>query len=168
MTTTKCFPLFAALLVSGTAYAQQATTPQPTQQQTAATTSTPCKSTAPAQPHKPGWLEKKARDLACKKNANLCQLPSSADDAVGTTQTAKPCTQSPAPKPSAPPATPAPQTPAPTAKPAYVCPPRTVLIANTPYCLAADQTTVDAIPLPLSLAVPVSPVKTPAQTTTKQ
>jgi hypothetical protein len=167
MRATKLLLVSAALLVAYNVQAQQSPSPQPPPQ-TAATTSTPCKSTAPAQPHRPGWLEKKARDLACKKNANLCQLPSSSDDATGTTQTGKPCAQNPAPKPSAPLATPAPQTPPPNAKPAYVCPPRTVLIANTPYCLAADQTTVDAIPLPPSLAAPLSPVKTPAQTTTKQ
>jgi hypothetical protein len=145
--TSQVLILLAALSVVPTALAQQAATPQPAQQQTAATIPTPCKSPAPAQPHKPGWLEQKARAIACKKNASLCNLPSSVDDAMGTTGTAKPCTQSPAPKPPAPGIS-APQTPAPNAKPALVCPPKTVLIANTPYCLAADHTTVDAIPLP--------------------
>jgi hypothetical protein len=154
MKTTAWFPLFAALLLTSTTYAQQAATPQPTQQQTSATTPTPCNPPASSQPHKPGWLEKKARDLACKKNANLCNLPSSTNDAMGTTQTAKPCTQTPAPKTPAPLP---PQTPAPNAKPAYVCPPNTTLIPNTTYCLRPDNTTVDAIPLPASKATTTQP-----------
>jgi hypothetical protein len=41
-----------------------------------------------------------------------------------------------------------------------------VLIPGTAFCLAADHTTVDAIPLPPGMAAP--PAKTPAQTTTQQ
>jgi hypothetical protein len=41
--------------------------------------------------------------------------------------------------------------------PAYVCPPRTSPIANTAYCLTADQKAVDAIPLPVNQQVPTPP-----------
>jgi hypothetical protein len=147
----KTFLLIFAAFVAFQANAQQAATPQPAQQQTAATTPTPCPIPGPTQPHKQGWLEKKARALACKQNSNMCDLPSSPNDFGGTTPAAKPCTQTPAPKQ---PVTP-PQVP--NAKPALVCPPKTVLIANTPYCLAADHTTVDAIPLPANQPLPAAP-----------
>jgi len=129
---------------------------QAQQPQAASSTSgSPCPKAAPSQPHKQGWLEQKARALACSKNANLCNLPSSADDAMGT-QTAKPCAQTPAPKTPIAPSAPVPQFPAPNAKPALVCPPKTVLIANTRYCLTADNTTVDAIQLQPNQPIPAA------------
>jgi hypothetical protein len=153
--TNQALMVLAALAVL-TANGQQAATPQPTQQ-AAATTPAPCNSSAPSKPHQQGWLEKKARAIACAKNPNLCSLPSSTDDAMGTTQSSKPCAQIPAPKTPVPAV--APQPPAPTAKPALVCPPKTVLIANTRYCLAADNTTVDAIQLPPNQQIPAAPQK---------
>jgi hypothetical protein len=145
--------LIPLLLLASLAGAQQTPQPQP-----APSTTTPCNNPAPAPPHKQGWLEKKARDLACRQNKNLCDIPSSPDDITGTPSTPKPCTQTPTPKPPTPPAPPAPQAPtAPNAKPAYVCPPKTTLIPNYPYCIYPDHTVVDAIPLPASNAVPTAP-----------
>lgn len=140
------------------------------QAQPATSSTTPCSKPAPSQPHKQGWIERQARALACKKNPQLCNLPSSTDDALGTTPDGKPCPVSTT-GGTAPATKPVPQTPAaaqsPTTgdKPTYVCPPKTVLIPNTAYCLTADHSTVDAIPLPPSLAAPSPAQKTPAQST---
>jgi len=54
------------------------------------------------------------------------------------------------------PAVPAPAT-QPPAKPVYVCPPRATLLPNTTYCLLADRTVVDAIPVPPGLQTPAPP-----------
>ena len=79
-----------AILLASTVEAQQTpSTPQPTPTQAASTA--PCTKAAPSQPHKEGWLEKKTRALACQKDKNLCDLPSSASDATGSTPDAKPC-----------------------------------------------------------------------------
>jgi hypothetical protein len=39
-------------------------------------------------------------------------------------------------------------------KPVYVCPPKSTLIPNYPYCVYADRSVVDAIPLPANLSAP--------------
>ena len=139
-----------ALLSSLSKAQQNPPTPQPQ--------TIPCNNPVPVPPHKQGWLEKKARALACQQNKNLCDLPSSSGDLTGTPAGAKPCTPAPAPKAPAPPATPAPQTPPPAnPKPAFVCPPKSTLIPNHPYCIYQDNTVVDAIPLPASAAAPTTP-----------
>ncbi len=147
--TTKTLLLLAAF-TAFQAPGQQAATPQPAQHNAAANTNTPCNS-APSKPHTQGWLEKKARALACAKNPNACNLPASPDDALGTTLGAKPCTPATAPKTQAPAVTPAPAKPVsppppPTAD--YVCPPKATLIPGQPYCIFSDRKVVDAIPLP--------------------
>ncbi|HTV53588.1 MAG TPA: hypothetical protein VMI06_01595 [Terriglobia bacterium] len=90
MKTTIYFFALAALLASFSQAQQTPSTPQPTQQQTApaAAGAIPCSNSAPPKPHNQGWLERKARALACQKNPQLCSLPNSTDDALGT---AKPC-----------------------------------------------------------------------------
>ena len=136
----------------------------------------PCSKSASTPPHKPTWLETKTRAFACKQNKNLCDLPSSTAEITGETPEAKPCPTTAPPKQVAPSTPQTQQTPNAAAlpaspvtnKPTYVCPPNTILIPNHPYCLTADHSLVDAIPLPPGLTVPVSPAKTPAQTTTKQ
>jgi hypothetical protein len=154
----------ACALTVPTIMAQQPPTPQPTQQQ-AATTATPCKSSAPSQPHKEGWLERKARYLACKNNSNLCDLPTSPIDATGTAPSDKPCTPNPQPKPQTLPATPAPQAITPNPKSEFVCPPKATLIPGQPYCIFSDRKVVDAIPLPSGIlsdsskSVPVTAAK---------
>jgi len=130
--------LILLLLLASLAEAQQ--TPPTTQPQ-----APPCNTPAPAPPHKQGWLEKKARALACQQNKNLCDLPSSPADLTGTVPAQKPCNPAPAPAPAP---TPKPQpVPAPPATPDYVCPPKAKLIPNHPYCIYPDNTVVDAIPL---------------------
>lgn len=151
--------------------------PTPAQAQPATATIAPCNKGTQAQPHKQGWAEKKLKALACAQNKNLCDLPSSPSEITGATPDAKPCPPK-APTTPAPPlkpqvqASPTPATGQATAtaggKPTFVCPPKTTLIPNTPYCLAADHTTVDAIPLPPSLAAPTPSAKTPAQTKPQQ
>lgn len=144
-------PLLLVLLLASLAGAQQTPpTPQPQ--------APPCNAPAPAPPHKQGWLEKKARALACQQNKNLCDLPSSPDDMTGTPAGAKPCIPAPAPKTPPPPAAPIPQAPAvPNAKPAFVCPPKSTLIPNHPYCIYPDNTVVDAIPLQASGTTTTTP-----------
>jgi hypothetical protein len=139
----------AALAYGQSSYGQQAATPQPAQLPTTVTAPpAPCAKSAPSQPHKEGWLERKARDLACKKNSNLCSLPSSTDDAMGSAPSDKPCTPNLSPQPLALPATPAQQTGIPNPKPELVCPPKSTLIPGQPYCIFSDRKVVDAIPLP--------------------
>jgi hypothetical protein len=63
-------------------------------------------------------------------------------------------TTKPAPPPCPVPVPPAPIPPAqPTqnARPAFVCPPKSTLIPNHPYCIYPDNSVVDAIPLPANL-----------------
>ena len=137
MRTKHTFQLLAALAVPLAVFAQQQ--PQPTQQPAVVTS--PCTSNLPPPPHKQGWLEQKARELACQKNKNLCSLPSSPTDVTGTVPAQKPCNPAPTPAPKPLPA------PAQPAAPDYVCPPKAKLIAGHPYCIYPDNTVVDAIPL---------------------
>jgi hypothetical protein len=142
--------------------------PQPAQSQSAPASTAPCGKQTPPPPPKPGWLEKKAKALACKQNKNLCDLPSSAAEVTGATPQPPPCpantspappTTKPAPpekdKPTVPSGAPA------SGKPVYVCPPKSTLIPNFPYCIYPDLSVVDAIPLPPSMTTP-APAK-PAQ-----
>jgi hypothetical protein len=98
----KLLPLLA--LIASLSQAQQ--TPSTSQSAAAQTppapaSTVPCAKPAPTQPHKPGWLEKKAKALACAQNKNLCDLPSSPTDIVGSTPEAKPCPPAAAPTPPA-------------------------------------------------------------------
>jgi len=148
--------------------AQQAATSQPTPAQapTAPATTAPCSKATPDQPHKDSWLQKKARAFACKQNKNLCDLPSSPTEITGVTPDTKPCPASTV-GGAVPAKAPAQPAPAPSAsatangKPVYVCPPKATLIPGFPYCLNADRSVVDAIPLPTSLSAPV-PTASPA------
>ena len=166
MKTTKLLLILAALLASLMSQAQQSLQPpQPTQPPHTQAQPAPCVP-APAPQRKPGWLEKKAKALACQQNKAFCDLPSSASEITGGTPETKPCPVNPAlptkVQPQVPPVTatsPAAQTPS--AKPTYVCPPKTTLIPGTPYCLTGDHSTVDAIPLPPNLAAP-TPAPSPA------
>jgi len=181
MTTTKKIALAAGLAVSTLSSAQQipqAPQPSQTQFQPAPTTSTqPCAQQAPpAPPRKPGWLEQKARALTCQKNKNLCGLPSSTGGITGQTPNPKPCPastapNSPATKPAirekGTPSTPAAPTTATAGngKPVYVCPPKSVLIPNQPYCIRADRTVIDAIAVPSELLPTLPPASSaPAPT----
>jgi len=172
MKTPITFLAFSTLLAGFSLAQQTPSTSQPASRPNQPTQSAtvPCTKAAPSQPRKQGWLEKKARALACQKNKNLCDLPSSGPDITGQTPGSKPCPVSTA-GGTAPALKPQPQTSASAApsatgdKPAYVCPPKTVLIPNTAYCLTADHLTVDAIALPASLAAPTPAPKAPAQST---
>jgi len=142
-----------------------------TQAQPASAPTTPCVKTAAAPPRKQSWIEKKAKALACQKNKNFCDIPASDSEITGGTPESKPCPVTPASPPKAqqvpPAATPVPAVPAVSSKPTFVCPPKTTLIPGTPYCLTGDHSTVDAIPLPASLAVPTgtpSPAPSPQPT----
>jgi hypothetical protein len=183
MKTTTFLLILAALLASVASRAQQSPqTPQPTQPpsaqaQPATVSPVPCDKGVSNPPRKQGWAEQKTRAIACKHNKNLCGLPSSTPEITGGTPDTKPCPanatakQVPPPKPQtqqAPNTTALSPSPAAGVAPPYVCPPNTILIPNHPYCLTADHSLVDAIPLPPGMTVPVSPAKTPAQTTTKQ
>lgn len=182
MKTTRHLLILAALLGPFASQAQQSpqqpqpTQPLPAQAQPATAPTVPCDKGVPNPPRKQGWAEQKTRAIACKHNKNFCGLPSSTPEITGETPEAKPCPATAPPKQVAP-STPqtqqtpnaiAPPAPPATNKPPYVCPPNTILIPNHPYCLTADHSLVDAIPLPPGMTVPVSPAKTPAQTTTKQ
>jgi hypothetical protein len=176
MTTTKFLVALAALAAPLAVKAQQnPQTPQlppapAAQVQPSPASVAPCAKQAPPAPHKPGWLEKKAKAMACKQNKNLCDLPSSVKDATGETSAPPPCPVNTASKPPAPlvsktdaaPAKP-PVTASPAAgatgngKPVYVCPPKSTLIPNFPYCLMPDRSVVDAIPLPANLSAPAPP-----------
>lgn len=167
--------ILAALAVPFIASAQQPPPPQPAP--------VPCAPSPQAQLPKgtkfdlpkglKQMLEKQRQQI---QNTTGLTIPS-ADDIKQQVQQAgasAPCSQPPAqqqvkppsPAPAAPtPATPVPATPV---KPTYVCPPKSTLIANHPYCIYPDNTVVDAIPLPASGAVPASPARIPAQTTTQQ
>jgi hypothetical protein len=158
-------PLSAILLVSLTSVGQQTSSTPPTPQPTSAAASTvPCNKTI-APPPRPGWLEKKARALACQKDKQFCDAPSSSADLLGGIPDAKPCPantvagQTPVKaQPQQPPAPTAAQASATAnSKPALVCPPKATLIPGFPYCLKPDHTTVDAIPLPANLSAPASP-----------
>jgi len=86
--------LLAAMLASPASHAQQTPStsqPTPSQVQPATASTAPCNKAAAGQPHKPSWIEKKAKALACAQNKNLCDLPSSPTDIVGTAPEAKPC-----------------------------------------------------------------------------
>lgn len=158
--------VLAVLLPAAYALAQQP------QQPPTPTTTIPCSKNTPAQPHKPGYLEKKAKALACKQNKQFCDLPSSPTEITGVTPDAKPCpantvaspTQAkaqaqPTLAPSAAPAT----APA-NSKPVLVCPPKSTLIPGYPYCMNPDHSLVDAIALPASLSAPAPPASAvPAQ-----
>ena len=102
------FPILAVLLASLASLAQQSpqqpqpTQPQPAQAQPATASTVPCIKGASNPPHKQGWLEKKARTLACAKNKNLCDLPSSTTETTGGTPEAKPCPTNAPPKQVAP------------------------------------------------------------------
>ena len=176
-------PILAVLIASLASMAQQSpqqpqpTQPPPAQAQPAPASPVPCNKTASTPPHKPTWLETKTRAFACKQNKNLCDLPSSTTEITGGTPDTKPCPanatakQVPPPKPQtqqAPNTTALSPSPAAGVAPPYVCPPNTILIPNHPYCLTADHSLVDAIPLPPGMTAPVSPAKTSAQPTTKQ
>jgi hypothetical protein len=175
MKTKTALAVFAALVASLTAVGQQAATPQPTpaQASTAPATTAPCSKATPAPPHKPGYLEKKARALACAHDKSLCDLPKSPDEVLGGPTDPKPCpvstAGSPSPAKAQPQTTPAPPAPPASAtansKPVYVCPPKATLISGFPYCLNPDHSVVDAIPLPagLSPAPPASAAPAPAQ-----
>jgi len=62
---------------------------------------------------------------------------------------------------------PAPAAPAaaPSNKPAtaYVCPPKSTLIPNYPYCVFPDHSVVDAIPLPANLSAPAAAAQNQSQ-----
>lgn len=138
-------------MIAYTGNVQQEVTPQTTQQQTTSPNSVPCKSAAQAPAHKQGVIEKKLRELACKKNPDFCSLPNSTDEVLGTTPTAKPCAPTPTPKTQPPPVTPPPAKPVPPKPDAptdFVCPPKATLIPGQPYCIYSDRKVVDAIPLP--------------------
>jgi hypothetical protein len=169
---------FAALMAPAAVKAQQnpqpAQTLQPSQAQAASQqVAAPCAKQAP--PRKAGWLEKKAKAIACSHNKQLCDLPSSTDEVTGGTSNAKPCPANPVPNSpptkSASAATDKPAIPTNAAvapannKPVFVCPPKTTLIPNYAYCLTADHTVVDAILLPpsLSSAPPAVAAPAPAQ-----
>jgi hypothetical protein len=86
-----------------------------------------------------------------KTTGGAITAPSAADISKATKPAPAPC---PAPAVTAPPpAAPAVQTQ--TAKPAFVCPPKSTLIPNYPYCIYPDNTVVDAIPLPANRPVVV-------------
>jgi len=169
--TIKALMVLAALAASQTVSGQQAATPQPAQQQTAAPTPAPC-TPAPKPPKGfhfgiPPQIQQ-ALDVERQKIQKQTgqTVPSSGDlkqdlqpkpcPAPGKTQPDNKQKTVP-PKQAVAPVTPASQITTPDAKPALVCPPKTVLIANTPYCLAADHTTVDAIPLPANQPLPAAP-----------
>jgi len=84
---------FSLLLAPFAGAQQSSSTTQQTsaQAQPAAASTVPCANNAAAPQHKPGWLEQKAKALACKQNKNLCDLPSSPMDILGTAPDAKPC-----------------------------------------------------------------------------
>jgi hypothetical protein len=170
----KSLPFSAVLLVSLTSVGQQTPStsqPTPVQAQPAAASTAPCNKSAPDPQHKPGWLEKKARALACAHDKGLCDLPKSPDDALGTPTGGKPCPANPATsatvKPQAQPTPTPPAVPAlatTSNKPVLVCPPKASLIPGFPYCLNPDRSVVDAIALPPSLSAPAPPVPAaPAQ-----
>jgi len=50
-------------------------------------------------------------------------------------------------------------------KPVYVCPPKSTLIPNFPYCIYPDLSVVDAIPLPPGMTTPAP--ATPARPNAK-
>lgn len=139
--------------------------------QSASGSSTPCGKQTSTPPRKPGWLEKQTKALACKQNRNFCDLPSSVNDATGLTPKPQPCPATTAPnpqivKPAITGTATANQAMIVPAKPVYVCPPKSSLIPNYPYCLTADHSVVDAIQLPTSMSVPAPPapaVSGPAQ-----
>jgi hypothetical protein len=156
----------AGLLGGYVSAAQQSSSPSqqtPAQGQPAPAAAPPCNKATPSPARKPGWLETKAKALACKQNKNLCDLPSSPSDITGSTSSAKPCpanTSSNAAPASKPPAQ-APATtgapPSASTKPTYVCPPKATLIPGYAYCLLPDHSTVDAIPLPPDMKTPAAP-----------
>jgi hypothetical protein len=155
MKTTTFLLALAALMAPAAMKAQQ--NPQPIQAplppqiqvQSAAANVPPCGKQSSPPAHKPTWLEKKTKALAYKQNKNFCDLPSSVGDAVGETPKPQPCptTSGPAPSTSktaaAGPSPVASATPVP-AKPVYVCPPKSSLIPNFPYCVFPDHSVVDA------------------------
>jgi hypothetical protein len=171
MRTKHSLQVIAALVVPLTLFAQQAATPQPTPAQgpNAPATTAPCSKTTPAPPRKPGYLERKARALACAHDKSLCDLPKSPDDVLGGTPDTKPCPASTV-GGAAPAKAPAQPAPAPSAsatansKPVYVCPPKATLIPGFPYCLNPDHSVSDAIALPPSLSTP-APTASPAPAT---
>jgi hypothetical protein len=172
MKTINCLLALAALLATASHAQQSPSTSQPTpvQAQPATAPAPPCNKATPSPARKPGWLETKAKALACKQNKNLCDLPSSSSDVLGSTPAAKPCpanaaaNPTPAPKPSpqpSPATTGAP--PSASTKPTYVCPPNSTLIPGHPYCLMADHSTVDAIKLPPNMTTPAAPAQSQPQ-----
>jgi hypothetical protein len=142
--------LFA--LIAGYTMAQQAASTSqrmPAQTQSSAASTVPCNKPNPTPPRKPGYLEKKAKALACKQNKQFCDLPSSQQQITGAMPDAKPCPASTTVNASAASAN---------SKPILVCPPNSTLVPDFPYCLKPDHTTVDAIALPPSLSAPPPPV----------
>src|ERR1700726_1861865 len=97
MTTNKLLVALAVLTASLAVKAQQNPQPiqssQPSQIQVPSTSANapPCGKQNPPPAHKPTWLEKKTKALACKQNNNFCDLPSSVGDAVGETPKSQPC-----------------------------------------------------------------------------
>jgi hypothetical protein len=166
--------VFASFVASLAASAQQTPStsqPTPAQAQPAAASTVPCNKSAPAPPPKPGYLEKKARALACAHDKTLCDIPKSPDEVLGGPTDPKPCPAKPA--TLAPVKTQAQPTPAPSAipvsaaassKPVYFCPPKSSLISGFPYCLNPDGSVGDALPLPPGLSAPAPPASAaPAQ-----
>lgn len=173
MKTTNLLLALAALAAPLALKAQQ---PPQGQVQSAPASAAPCGKQTPPSPHKPTWLEKKTKALACKQNRNFCDLPSSTEEVTGATPQPKTCPASPAPisptpksatsekdKPAAP-VNPATGTPS-SGKPVLVCPPKSTLIPGFPYCVFPDRTVVDAMPLPTvsTPAPPASAAPAPAQ-----
>jgi hypothetical protein len=86
--------VLAITLATVNAVAQQTPStsqPIPPQAQPATASTAPCNKAASGQPHKPSWIETKAKKLACAQNKNLCDLPPSPTDIIGITPDAKPC-----------------------------------------------------------------------------
>jgi hypothetical protein len=133
----------AAALVAPTMIAQKAATPQ-------FSTTQPCDSEALPKPlkniHPPSRiqqaLDKQRQRIQQQTGIDVPSIDELKKDAQ------KPC--QPPDKPSPKPATPLPS-PVSASAPIYVCPPHAVLLADHPYCVLPDHSTVDAIPLPASM-----------------
>jgi hypothetical protein len=156
----KALWIIAVALSVPTMIAQQTATPQAPQANPAPCTQSQAKPPKWIHSQVPTWLQQKINKIQSKTGQGV-----DANQAAQEATKPAPC---PAPKPAPKPTpdqsqkpAPVPQAPAANAKPVLVCPPRTVLIANTQYCLAADHTTtVDAIPLPPGmLADPAKPTQ---------
>ena len=152
MKTTASLLILVALSVPGALEGQQAETPNSAQ---AAPTVQPC-SPQPSglgknvHPENIKPLNKglnKLGGILNKTTGGAITAPTAGDISKATKPAPAPC-----PAPAVPP--PAPAKPAPKtqeARPAFVCPPKSTLIPNHPYCIYPDNSVVDAIPLPANL-----------------